>query len=462
MAEMMDATVKNNETDEVCEADKKFLEFFKLHFEPNEGMYSNVILGCRRWTLDYVTETKQKMKSGVYNFKYIKTNEADSKNKIIQSLRKTLKDKADYYITQNGFTSPFKRDSDHVFTLHNIVVDIDCRLPKYESKRQEHAINSCRYFLGKLFEEHDFPTPNTIVETGRGLQIWWAIEPLPFSLKYMYTAVRKKMIERIQEILMAVETLHCLKVDMCASHNYAGYFRMPGSYNTKAKKYSTYEIINYDKIDIPETFWGGGYAPEKTGKQFKKWKKCKEKKFNLLDHRERMVYGLKELRGFENEKGFRDLMCLVVYNAYLSLGKEEEVAWEATWRLNMSFAKPLPEKELRNYMRTSQRKKYKFSNAKIIDFLQINEEEQKILNFFSVEKKKKEAEKKKKKKEERNQMIVSLANAGKMTMKEIAKIVGCAANTVSNVLKAVAAAAKKSNVVNIDSYRGTMEGKIAI
>ena len=77
-------------------------------------------------------------------------------------------------------------------TLHNIVIDIDCHKYGISKKDRDNEIEKCEVYLRELFDNSlELPSPNTIVKTGRGLQLWWAIKPLSAAkLKNIYKETR--------------------------------------------------------------------------------------------------------------------------------------------------------------------------------------------------------------------------------------------------------------------------------
>lgn len=415
-----------------------FMDFIKLHFEPYEDMYSYVILGCKRKNM-LLFQKDGTPKIGLYNFKYIRTDEINDNNKTILDMSKTIQNNIDYYITSNGFVNPTQRDTRHIFTLHNIVIDIDCHNSKLTKEQLNHMVDACEYFLQDLFDNPNFPTPNTLVRTGRGIQLWWAIEPITYRLRYMYDLVRDGLIKDIEELLSNITTLSEMKIDKAASRNYAGFFRIPGSINTKTRHKTTFEIINTEKLDVMEEYFAERPLPSKrrvTRVESENSKKYVGNKFNLLRHRENMLHNLLELRGYGTENGYRDLMLLILYNAYLSTGKSFDEAWDAIVELNDKFIYPLPEKEMKQYMSTSKRKKYKFTNKRIIEMLDMNEYECEYLNFHECTKQKIDYEEKRKEKRDRNKEIEKLLIQGK-TQQEIAQIVNCSQATVSRICKKV-------------------------
>lgn len=437
---MLDITTSNTE---------KVIDFLQLHYKPNENMYSYIIFGCKNTYCDI-------QDAGIRNFQFIKTTEVKMENESILNIVDSLDRKVDYYLTQNGFSTPMKRDLGHIFTLHNIVIDIDCHTNRMTKQERDYTIDACSYFLyHDLFTEVDFPMPNTIVNTGRGLQLWWAINPISYKVKHPYYEVRKYLIYRIESIIKSVETLRDIKVDKLASQNYVGYFRVPGSYNSKTDEHSTFQILHDDKLDVFDMYYVDMLNAKKLEKKL--YKKCnsnneniksnngsKKKKVskkqiksknNLVAQREKMLYELLEIRRGE-EEGIRDLMLLILYNAYLSAGKTQEEGREAIDDLNERFSHPLTDKEINSYMSTSTRKKYKFSNKKIIELLAMSKSEQEMLDFYDGDSSNKidgKNECKKNEKEERNNRILDL-NCKGYSQQDIAKEVGCSQSTVSRII----------------------------
>lgn len=422
--------------------EKDIIDFLQIHFTPQDKMFSFINLGCRQkgynYKFDLQTRKGRRQKKGIYSCGYIKTDcledfKSDiadgNKNKVV-SLFNSMDSYLDHYITANGFCSSKERDSKHLFTLHNIVVDIDCH-ECISEKEYNIALASCHYFLEELFNEIDFPTPNTVVNTGRGIQIWWAIEPVSAKAKKLYDAVRKYIIDRINELLDNIPTLKLFKLDKSASKNYVGYFRFPGSYNSAVNKFGSFEIINSDRLDIFE--FAKRFAPSKAYNvnDVKRIESSYVVK-GLDTYREKMLYNLLELRDGDAE-GCRDLMCLILCNAYLSSGRSREEAIRAVLRLNRNFNKPMSERHLLAYMSSSFEKKYLFTNEKIIEMLGMSKLEQKALKFYPAKDSLKQREEKRQAKKERNEKIVELFMQGK-TQIEIAEIVGCSQPTVCRVI----------------------------
>lgn len=430
--------------------DKKLQKFLKIHMMRDDGYYGYYPVSNR----PYCNGHPLNMRS----IGFINTENVVGSVKMLGDLTQ----KGDYYITANAFKTPKSRRANNVHSLTNIVMDIDIHTRGGIRGCRDVILQRLDALLYHIFVSNpdslNIPCPNTVVHTGRGIQLWWAIEPLSAKkIKYVYKGVQEYLYETLEKKIYASdpEFKEFVKIDYAASKKVAGLFRMPGTYNTKSKKYGNYFILHEDKLDALELYFTLHPA---TGKPYVKFKKKKDKKGNAAfrknnygNYIENMIRSLIELRrsAGEQEDGYRDLYCVITLSAYLSNGTSEEEAWKHVVELNNSFRSPLSMKELRSYMSTALYKKYKYRNETIIKYLQIDESEQKALGFYAAstyyeerQKAKQRGQERKKAKEIRETKIIELFTKGHFQDK-IAEIVGCAQSTVSKVLKA-AGITKKS------------------
>lgn len=407
---------------------KKLEEFIKIHFEPNDNMYSFVIFGCKEKDNKIIWKDNKmkKKRKAIYQYGYAKTNDI---NKALEHVLNQSPYR-DYYITANGFSSSKCRDSNHLFTLHNIVIDLDCHIDKLRKDGSYNTkFEALKYFLNELFNDYDFPTPNTMVETGRGIQLWWTIDPISYKAKEYYDVVRNYIIKKIKDVLEVATVSKCFNLDMSASKNYVGFFRIPGTYNSNTGRMGNFEIFHNDRIDVFE-------MSKKLGKENTTRDKHINRKSiykNLAKYRENMLCQLIEVRNGEMT-GFRDKSALILHSAYISEGYTIQEANEAVLSLNGLFSEPMSEKEILSYMSSSTNKGYKYTNSKIIEELDISVEEQDILNFHSAADGIRIRKKKRNAKKSRNYRIIAMFKKG-YTQVHIARKVGCSQPTICRVIK---------------------------
>ena len=359
-----------------------------------------------------------------------------------------LKQHMDYYIVANSFKSPKFRRAVNVHSLTNIVVDIDVH-------HARGGIKGCRdvimqrldalLYLIFVKKPIGLPCPNTVVHTGRGIQLWWTIKPLSAKkLKYIYKGIQEYLFTALEKEINSAdpELKEYVLLDISASKKMSGLFRLPGTWNTRSKTYGDFWILHDNKLDAAKLYFALHPA---TGKPYIKYKKKKKqgnpvfRKNNYGNHIDNMIRSLIELRrsAGEMEDGYRDLYCLIVLSAYLSNDTPEDEAWNRVVALNNSFKNPLPEKELHSYMSTAMRKKYRYRNETIIGYLGIDDEEQKALGFYPAnvhyyeerQKARERGQKRRKMKEKRDIKIIELFAKG-VLQEKIAELVGCAQSTV--------------------------------
>ena len=401
-------------------------EFAALHFTP-DGEH-----------VGYVGVYGKAAKTGqLYRILYC---EAD---KLPEQLEELKLWNQDYYLTANTFTGGV-RVSESLFTLQNIVLDVDCHDESLTPGKRQHLLDAFLYFLrADLFGAPDFLRPNTIVETGRGVQLWWAIQPVSKWKAQQYEAVREKLIERIQQLLADYPALHGLELDRGASHNAAGVFRLPGSYNSKTGKRGRFELIHEERLDILEEAKGCAvkairrpeskiqYIPE-GGVDSVAVAMFRQAKLGQL-------LTLRQSCGQRIGEELRDHFLFCLYNSWGRVCPDHDQIMAKLDAFNLRFADPLPDRELRAYMSSSNRRRYKLTNQKIIDLLAITPEEQQAIGFYPGgagknnlrEQARQEA---RDRKALRDAKIEELYHEG-ASQKQIAEAVGCDAATVGRVLQ---------------------------
>lgn len=305
----------------------------------------------------------------------------------------------DYYITANA-VSGVRRLKDSLFSLHNIVLDIDAH--------QEHdtgyftradVMDDFLFSLKKdVLPDDGFPCPNSIVWTGRGLQLWWAITPVSYKCLPWYQEICDALVSRIGKLISDDEDFEPLSIDAAASTNAIGYFRLPGTINTKSstrvvaeiwntKQHSTHDMIKWVKnwkaslIEI---------SPAPLPKEDEFISKYTDADVYILRDihttaffRLRQLVQLRILRDNEVGEETRNNLCFMVYNSMLpAVGHQK--AWDKLVAFNKGFKVPMTEKELHQTIDTTTKKGgYKYTNAKLIEFLSITPDEQAAIGLYA-------------------------------------------------------------------------------
>lgn len=312
----------------------------------------------------------------------------------------------DYYITANTMRRPKKRSYKNLFTIDNIVIDIDChaKTKLYDPESQcTLAVNLLR---NDLFDDETIPHPNSVVYTGRGIQLWWRIDTA--YVKDTDSSKTFAMYQRIKDIWCAliakslranVET-QMFTVDKSASRNAVGYFRLPYTTNCAVNKKVTCEMFHdtpYQLSELLDRDYPDVLGEERI-KALKSYQYNGKPVFAMLDDEEEILAGivnplayqrvvamlaLREMRNAEPGDETRNIYCWVVFNNLLFGGLDPQEAFRRTMIFNLHFCVPLPEHELYCNLQSSVRRtKYRMTNATIIDKLDISEEEQEAIQLF--------------------------------------------------------------------------------
>lgn len=254
----------------------------------------------------------------------------------------------DYYITANT-VSGTSRTADGLFGLQNIVIDIDCHEELIDIAGLVQA------FLWRaecdMWSLGDLPRPNSIVRTGRGVQLWWAIKPCHASCLFYYNQIKTGLMDHIEVLLSEYSELEGLEVDRAASSNAVGYYRLPCTYNTSAKRFGTLQVLHKERYDTHEL---AGYIsplprenrPERAQSAQKAIPREQGDVIVLNNYyttganRVMQLINLRNLRNNDVGAETRNNLCFAVYNS-LRMAYDHEEAMDRLRAYNNGFKKPM-------------------------------------------------------------------------------------------------------------------------
>lgn len=291
----------------------------------------------------------------------------------------------DVYFSQNTFFKPIRR-IDNIRQLRSLFVDLD--VYNYNLTPE--------WVLGKLEFEYfrqAIPEPNLIIFSGRGLVLVWNIDPLPYKAIPLWRAVETYLVNQLKD----------LGADSKATDP-ARIFRLAGTINSKNGQVVRTEYRHSYRYDIHDL--QHDYLPElpKAPKQ----KKARPQGsiinlFNLYSlhmTRARDIAKLVELREGD-VTGYRETICFLYRYYICCCSADPERALEDTLNLNSEFLHPLPIREVKTATKSAERAwkaktdakaneiakaagypgaGYNIGNQKLIDWLDITEEEQRHLD----------------------------------------------------------------------------------
>ena len=179
----------------------------------------------------------------------------------------------------------------------------------------------------------------------------------------------------IQDLLDGLNLTKYYSVDKKYCANIAGLTRLPGTLNTHANTYCTYELIHRCRILLTEQHDTVEYRSSKGAVSSKHC--CHFASSAVQAAGLRRVNALLKLLKLRSKwEGYRDSFLFALFSAHQMTGYSDEDALRLTLEANSEFGYPLPEHEVRSLLSTATKKHYKMENTYIINTLGITADEQ--------------------------------------------------------------------------------------
>lgn len=359
----------------------------------------------------------------------------------------------DVYFSQNSFYRPYRR-IEYIRELRALYVDVD-----------NHLLNLDPTWTIGAMEENlfgkDIPEPNLIIFSGRGLALVWFLIPVPSQALPLWQAVENYLVRQLDKFGGDAKASDAARV-----------LRLAGTVNSKNGGEVQVQMrhdYRYTLRDLEREYLPA-FSP----------KRAKTTKTNI-HHRLFKVYSLHyarlmdllklcELRNWDME-GYREYTLFLYRYWSCCFLKDPAEALDATLETNESFTKPLSRREVTKATRSAEKAYYaksnpeanriaqakgypgagyNISNAKLIKWLDITEDEQREMQtIIGVGEKRirnrKQAETYRRRKgavprdeylsavEKRRNEAIRLRSEG-MTQKAIAKSLGISTRQVIRML----------------------------
>lgn len=350
--------------------------------------------------------------------------------------------KQDYYITANTMTAG-ARGREFLFSFNNIVLDIDNHEKNADMRKLEHQGGAlCQIFSDMLTEPGAPYVPNTIIYTGRGFQLWYNVEQIGYKCADAWETLNNEIIRQVQDIVENNDVLHGLSVDTGASRNAAGLYRFPVSYNTKSQTRARFYILHDESIDIL-TDVKKIRAKNKAAAKERITRFYTGSVYDIAERRHNSLLKLAQIRKGQTVE--RDNIIFCAFCVWAQVCNDDAAILTRLKEINATFAQPFTETEIKQYLKTAFRKRYKLKNKTIIERLNITEEEQDIIRLHATKTNREfERAQARELKTNKHAEIIRLYKAGELTQAEIAERVNVSLRTVNSVLKR--AGARKKDV----------------
>ena len=373
-----------------------------------------------------------KIRDELLNLLYPKNNEKRIVYMRIKSRKHTVKfielEKLQYYNRKNIYISVAERfpafdhksrrpiiDINNIKRCSYIVVDLDCRRDiEWDHKKAGNVYNALKTF--NVFD--DVLCPHIILNSGRGLHMFYLIEPVNFykdkikkeqqiSLYQDCAAYLKEILyEKISELKGAdVYALKNIDLDKNVGSNILQIIRLPLSYNSSAKARGTLIDIN----DFPRYYlglWINELKPEKNINNNNYVHKANIKKLSL-----KRIADYKTLIKIRKENntlvGSRDKIMIQAAWTIINGNLSKDILYEIGSLIGGRFEKKrYIESKWRSAIRNVASKYKKLSNKKIMEWLDISEEESQFMSCLKPYTKKETIAKQKR--EEKEKLILAV------------------------------------------------------
>lgn len=365
--------------------------------------------------------------------------------------------KKDYYITANTVCSGARR-SDSLFSLNNIVIDLDNH--SNDLSGIDFQFEAIKDIYRDLFNLYGYYIPNSIVKTGRGFQLWFAVEQISYKLREVWTELTEEILKQTEQILKDYPVLGGLSVDTGASKNASGLFRLPISFNSKSRTRADFEILHDVPLDALQEV--RAIRSSREAKVVKFRPVVESSGYKQAEFRESAIIRLIKSRQDKGQIIERDNFLFCIFCIWGNVIQDDEEILYKVLQANKLFETPFTEREIRSALYTAFKKRYRLRNESIVDRLNITPEEQTDIGLLSGgrEYQRRQA---RERKIERDKKILNLYKSG-ATQEEIARDLNISRRTVCNVL--MRQNARKSDLKRArdkdirDRYKRALKGQI--
>lgn len=313
--------------------------------------------------------------------------------KGVKEIIESVEGEEDVYISPNTFYKPF-RAVENIRHFRALYIDIDL---KYYYKAET------VYMLYEKALREEIPEPSMVVDSGRGLHIYWRIEDAPYGALWTWQELEDFLYKKLEH----------LGADIKATEG-ARLLRLPNTYNSRSNsecKILIEKDITYSMFDLREKYLK--YKSKAYQLELHQVKEFKDNKksvvsplfnsYSLHSYRVEDLKTLCKLRNYDVEGHRNFILHCYAYWIGIYIRDDEELEKQVI-EFNNAFKKPLKENEVKAILRCipkainkfldyqqrlkeglvakvtkgmNERGGYWYKNETLIDRLEITPEEQK-------------------------------------------------------------------------------------
>lgn len=271
--------------------------------------------------------------------------------KGLREVVEEVKGEEDTYITPNTIYLP-KRRVENIRQFRALYIDLD-------STEGDQLYIS--YLIFELAENGEIPKPSMIVDSGRGIHLYWKIKNAPYQALYTWQQLEDFLYYKLKKYGADGRTLDAVRV-----------LRMPGTINSKNNKECRVlyidEDLEYSMYDLREKYLE--YKPKQL--EFEQTKKKTNSKvinnkffnsYSLHMARSEDIETLCKLRNYDMHEYRCRNMAVHCYAYWRGLVvRDIEVLEKEVIEFNNALTKPLKESEIKAILRCIPKVVDKFIN----------------------------------------------------------------------------------------------------
>lgn len=343
--------------------------------------------------------------------------------------------KMPYYLTKNSFFADQRRN-DTLFSLDNIVIDLDDHSGKLDGRQLDHEINRLIFTLDEDYSGR-MPAFN-LTRSGRGAHLWIPLASFSAKMRLYYSIYAHSLCDTVERA--AQEISSPLQIDRAASMNAAGLIRLPFTINQHTGRLATFEQRTTDRHTLDDLQEYCAINLTDTGKPIEKQhgRRCTRSED---DRRAYLPLNQKRIRFLnaiidraDDLTGRRDLILFLLCNAWTQYTGDAATACEKLDEANRRLSEPLTNAEIASISDyISQKGGLDFKVQSFLDFVCASFDERQLYLYGLPNQKETDRAAARERKEQRICAIIELHRKG-MKQTEIATACKCNQSTVARII----------------------------
>ena len=254
--------------------------------------------------------------------------------------------KMPYYLTINSFSADQRRN-DTLFSLDNIVLDLDDHSGKLDGRQLDYEIDRLIYTLDEDYSGR-MPAFN-LTRSGRGAHLWIPLESFSAKMRLYHNIYAHSICNTVEKAAQAIKSP--LQLDRAATMNAAGLIRLPFTINQHTGRLATFEQRTTDRHTLDELQEYCAINLDSSGKEFERQRgrRCKtsDDRAAFIPLNQKRIRFLSQIIDRADDlTGRRDLILFLLCNAWMQFTGDAATACAKLDEANRRLSEPLTNAEI--------------------------------------------------------------------------------------------------------------------